>query len=51
VHYDAEAIDAVPVDVFLQTHKEPPQQIVIDLDTTYTRPNRSGGSPGIVFNW
>jgi Transposase DDE domain group 1 len=34
VHYDAEAIDAVLVDVFLQTHKEPPQQIVIDLDTT-----------------
>ena len=34
VHYDAEAIDAVLVDVFLEAHREPPQEIVIDLDTT-----------------
>ncbi len=34
VHYDAEAIDAVLVDVFLQAHPEPPQEIVMDLDTT-----------------
>jgi Transposase DDE domain group 1 len=34
VHYDAEAIDTLLVDVFLQAHQEPPQQIVIDLDTT-----------------
>ena len=34
VHYDAEAIDAVLVDIFLEAHTEPPPQIVIDLDTT-----------------
>ena len=34
VHYDAEAIDTVLVDVFLQAHREPPQEIVMDLDTT-----------------
>jgi Transposase DDE domain group 1 len=34
VHYDAEAIDEVLVDVFLQAHAEPPPEIVIDLDTT-----------------
>ncbi len=34
VHYDAEAIDAVLVNVFLQAHQEPPQEIVMDLDTT-----------------
>jgi hypothetical protein len=33
-HYDAEAIDAVLVDVFLEAHAEPLQEIVIDLDTT-----------------
>jgi Transposase DDE domain group 1 len=34
VHYDADAIDRVLVDVFLQAHAEPPQEIVMDLDTT-----------------
>jgi Transposase DDE domain group 1 len=34
VHYDAAAIDAVLVDVFLEAHAEPPQEIVIDPDTT-----------------
>jgi hypothetical protein len=34
VHYDAEAIDRVLVDVFLEAHAEPPEEIVIDLDTT-----------------
>jgi Transposase DDE domain group 1 len=34
VHYDAEAIDRVLVGVFLEAHAQPPQEIVIDLDTT-----------------
>jgi hypothetical protein len=34
VQYDAEAIDAVLVHIFLEAHAQPPQQIVIDLDTT-----------------
>jgi Transposase DDE domain group 1 len=34
VHYDGEAIDAVLVDVFLEAHRELPQEIVMDLDTT-----------------
>jgi hypothetical protein len=34
VHYDAEAIDRVLVEVFVEAHAEPPQEIVIDLDTT-----------------
>jgi hypothetical protein len=34
VHYDAEAIDSVLVEVFLEAHSQPPQEIVIDLDTT-----------------
>ena len=34
VHYDAEAIDVVLVDIFLEAHTEPPEEIVIDLDTT-----------------
>ena len=34
VHYDAEAIDRVLVTVFLEAHSQPPQEIVIDLDTT-----------------
>src|SRR5579884_3298806 len=34
VHYDADAIDSVLVAVFLEAHAQPPQEIVIDLDTT-----------------
>jgi hypothetical protein len=34
VPYAAEAIDRVLVDVFLEAHAEPPEEIVIDLDTT-----------------
>jgi hypothetical protein len=34
VHYAAEAIDSVLVEVFLEAHSQPPQEIVIDLDTT-----------------
>jgi len=34
VHYAAEAIDRVLVQVFLEAHAQPPQEIVIDLDTT-----------------
>ena len=34
VHYDADALDAVLVDIFLEAHSEPPPEIVIDLDTT-----------------
>jgi hypothetical protein len=34
VHYNADAIDRILVDVFLEAHAEPPQEIVIDLDAT-----------------
>ena len=34
VHYDGEAIDRVLVEIFLEAHAPPPQEIVIDLDTT-----------------
>jgi len=34
VHYDAGAIDALLVTIFLEAHREPPQEIVIDLDAT-----------------
>jgi len=34
VHYHADAIDAVLVDIFLEAHSEAPPEIVIDLDTT-----------------
>lgn len=34
VHYAAEAIDRVLVEVFVEAYPEPPQEIVIDLDTT-----------------
>jgi len=34
VHYDAAAIDSVLVAVFLEAHAQPPQEIVIDLDST-----------------
>ncbi len=34
VHYDAEAIDRVLVHLFLEAHAQPPEEIVIDLDTT-----------------
>jgi len=34
IHYQAEAIDALLVDVFIEAHAQPPAEIVIDLDTT-----------------
>jgi len=34
IHYKAEAIDALLVDVFIEAHAQPPAEIVIDLDTT-----------------
>jgi hypothetical protein len=34
VHYAAEAIDRLLVDIFVEAHAEAPQQIVVDLDTT-----------------
>jgi hypothetical protein len=34
VPYAAEAIDRVLVEVFVEAHAQPPQEIVIDLDTT-----------------
>lgn len=34
VVYDASAMDAVLVELFLDAHEEPPQQIVLDLDAT-----------------
>jgi len=34
VHYDAEALDRLLVNIFLEAHAEPPEEIVIDLDAT-----------------
>jgi hypothetical protein len=34
VHYDAPAIDSLLLAVFLEAHAQPPQEIVVDLDTT-----------------
>lgn len=34
IHYEAGAIDTLLVDVFLEAHGQPPEEIVIDLDTT-----------------
>ncbi len=34
VHYDATAIDKLLVDIFLESHPEAPEEIVIDLDAT-----------------
>lgn len=34
IHYDASAIDSLLVNLFLEAHREAPEQIVIDLDTT-----------------
>ena len=34
VHYDARGIDELLVNIFLEAHKEAPEEIVIDLDTT-----------------
>ena len=32
--YDAEAIDRLMVQIFLEAHREPPKQIILDLDAT-----------------
>jgi Transposase DDE domain group 1 len=34
IAYDAAAIEALPVMLFLEAHKRPPRQIVLDLDAT-----------------
>jgi hypothetical protein len=34
VHYEAEAIDRVLVQVFLEAYAQPPNEIILDLDTT-----------------
>jgi hypothetical protein len=34
IHYQSDAIDRLLVQVFIESHAQPPQQIVIDLDTT-----------------
>jgi hypothetical protein len=36
IHYDAEAIDQLLLDVFLEAHPEAPEQVVLDLDVTDT---------------
>ncbi len=36
ITYSAEAMDALLVDIFLEAHPRPPQQIVLDLDATDT---------------
>src|SRR6201988_1922950 len=34
IAYDAAAIEALPVTLFLEAHKRPPRQIILDLDAT-----------------
>jgi Transposase DDE domain group 1 len=34
IHCNGEAVDALLVDMFLESHKRPPRQIVLDLDAT-----------------
>jgi DDE family transposase len=34
IAYDEAAIEALPVTLFLETHKRPPRQIILDLDAT-----------------
>ena len=34
IAYDAAAIEALPVTLFLEAHKRPPKQIILDLDAT-----------------
>ena len=34
IAYDAAAIEALPVRLFLEAHKRPPEQIILDLDAT-----------------
>jgi Transposase DDE domain group 1 len=36
IGYSAEALDTLLVDVFLQAHRKPPREIVLDLDATDT---------------
>lgn len=36
ITYSGEEIDALVVDIFLESHDQPPQQIVLDLDATDT---------------
>jgi hypothetical protein len=34
IHYRPEALDDLPIPVFLEAHPEAPREIVLDLDTT-----------------
>src|SRR5437879_12525478 len=34
IAYDAAAIEALPVTLFLEAHERPPEQIILDLDAT-----------------
>jgi hypothetical protein len=34
IAYDQEAIEALPIDLFLEAHEQPPKQIIVDLDAT-----------------
>jgi hypothetical protein len=36
ITYSAEALDALLVEIFLEAHREPPEEIVLDLDATDT---------------
>jgi hypothetical protein len=36
IHYDAQAIDQLLLDVFMEAHSEAPNQVVLDLDVTDT---------------
>jgi Transposase DDE domain group 1 len=36
IRYSAEALDALFVQIFLEAHKKPPQEVVLDLDATDT---------------
>lgn len=48
VHYDAAAIDRLLVTVFIEAHRRPPEEIVIDLDTTDLALH--GGQEGRFFH-
>ena len=47
---DFEAVDRMLVEIFLQAHREAPEQIVLDLDSTDDyMANRKGGSFMVIM--
>jgi hypothetical protein len=43
IAYDAAAIEALPVTLFLEAHNRPPEQIILDLDATDDPAARASG--------